>query len=254
MASKKGKSFQLKKITYKFPYKKVRQKNKAPLEGKYNIADRISRFTGVAAKSSMRPQPKKPRAFESQGKTLYGHKKAYSQKAYQKRQAKYGTGTSKTFWRKGLYSRPGQPPFYDRKNSGSLFASLRGGMVWSVKMNSTSYSKLNVGGHLSYPGKGGPPKKKGYIAGPLFRRGGQFSSTPVPALHEHGGTQTNKAKTHTGRNGVAIRHRTPGTTRYPKRPYMAPAGIKAQKDIKVKYKSRKIMGKQKPRRKWGLVK
>ena len=56
----------------------------------------------------MKKAPKKP-------KSLYGNYRMYTQSTYAKRQARFaarGKNSTQGYWRKGLYSRPGHPPFY----------------------------------------------------------------------------------------------------------------------------------------------
>jgi len=123
-------------------------------------------------------------------KSRFGNLQAYS-----KRSKKYG----QFFWRKGQYSRPGHPPFYHGDGKGKatlrhiLFSKVRHG-VWKI-----------------HPG---------YLP--------QRSRPKVPDLHEFGGKVKKLNAVYYDRQGNRVKRRITDTAVYPKRPFLAPAMVKAR--------------------------
>ena len=217
---------QFKKLHRVNHFKKIRAKNRSVLTGQYNIAETYARFTRVKARSLMRPQPKSP----NRKLGLYGNLAAYSKKS-----KRYG----QFYWKKGLYSRPGHPPFYSRDTKGSTYNSLYGGMIYKEISRGQSTIKM--------PSISAKAQFKGYRVGPTYKP--SKHSTPVPVLHEAGGTiRTGKSLRYKARNQMFIRRRQSGTARYPARPYMEPAARLAKKEADKKMK--KVMAGIRPNRRF----
>ena len=157
--------------------------------GRDNLDKSIEKYaarTMVIAKNSMRKAPKKP-------KSRFGNQQAYS-----KRSRKFG----QTFWRKGMYSRPGEPPFWHERTDGRTLKKI-------------IYRKVTNGK---------------YLVGPIIYKGTKYS---VPDLHEFGGTVRPEGGDFAYFTPLGVkRRRTPKSATYPKRPFMRPALIKAKYDKK----------------------
>jgi hypothetical protein len=163
-------------------------------------------FIRRRARSIMRKGPQNP-------KTRFGNLQAYS-----KRSQKYG----KYYWRKGMYSRPGHPPFYHTKGF-----NLR--TIWFGPIQTSDVSIPRARGQ----------KVTAYRVGPKYNAGKFRRTTPVPALHEFGGV------VHVKKRGATFKTRVPGirfrrknngngTLNYPARPYMKPAAAEARVSVKAK--------------------
>ena len=175
------------------------------------LPEREAAFTYRRARSIMKKGPKKP-------KSRFGNYRMYSQSTYLRRQKRLaGTGqlTKPGWWKKGLYSRPGQPPFY---HGGSKDFNLRS--IRFSKVNPQISHARSTG--AIYAWRVGPVYKPSKIA------------TPVPQLQEFGGTVTlrhargKKSFTTKGLKQTHIKTNTGQTLRYPPRPYMAPASKEAR--------------------------
>ena len=168
--------------------------------GRDNLDKSIEKYaarTMVIAKNSMRKAPKKP-------KSRFGNQQAYS-----KRSRKFG----QTFWRKGMYSRPGEPPFYHE--SAQQTARKKQGVKPSRTLRNIMYSKVADGK---------------YIVGPKIFKGTRYS---IPDLHEFGGTVRPEGGDFAYWTPLGVKRRkTPKSATYPKRPFMRPALIKAKYDKK----------------------
>lgn len=159
---------------------------KAVTTGSDNFDKIVERFvatTALIAKRSMRKAPKRP-------KSRFGTLKAYS-----KNSKKYG----RFYWQKGMYSRPGQPPFWVERSDGK---TLRRMHYFRVRMMRSSHG----GGYTQWR------------VGPL-----QYGNSQVPGLHEHGGTVRTRYNSYLNRGGQRIRRPTTQRAHYPRRPYMEPA-------------------------------
>ena len=209
-----AKTLTFKRLRFTNPYKRFQQNFKRDAEA---LPKAEAAFTWATARGSMRPAPKKPK----QKFGRFGFQKAYTQKAYNNRVAKYGKNTPKTFLRKGLYSPPGHPPFNHTKG-------------FSLK----SMKFVPIGGGADIPHArptGG--RVLAWRVGPIMNTRKSWTK-PVPALHEYGGTvRINKqASTYTDRGWTLQRkNRGTGTAVYPERPYMRPAAEKARRDVKAKF-------------------
>lgn len=158
------------------------------------LMERYAATVVLIAKRSMKKAPKRP-------KSRFGQLKAYS-----RRSQKYG----RYYWQKGMYSRPGQPPFWTEGKPPSKPGgrAIPGGQL----RNLISYQRL---GYAHF--KMGPK---------VFSR---RSGVSVPELHEHGGTVRTKYNSYLDRSGKRINRPKVGIARYPARPYMAPAMQKAKR-------------------------
>lgn len=164
-----------------------------------------AKFVKVRARSIMRKAPKRP-------KTPYGNIQWW------KRGKKYG----QFYWRKGLHSRPGHPPFHN----GQKFNLRR---IHVVPIKYTSIPKASSAGGVTTAYKVGPEHFGG--------------DPPVPGLHEHGGTlRLNNAQPTYTRKGITLRRRDTRVAKYPPRPYMRPASKEARESAarKSPYTFRRI--------------
>ena len=160
------------------------------------IAEYWAARTALIAKRSM---PKAPKS--TKNKKRLGTFKAYgkSTKSYQKGKRYY--------FSKGLYSPPGQPPFWHPKGPNPKRrgkASLK--LIKYVRVGSATHWRV---GPEYFPQRG---------------------SIPVPALHEHGGVAKMRTKNYYDRAGKKHARLQSFTARYPPRPYMKPAFEKAKHD------------------------
>lgn len=122
-----------------------------------------------------------------------------SLQAYKKGRQKYG----QYYWRKGQYSRPGHPPFYHGDGKG--LATLK-----SMKFGRIKHGKWYL--------------RPRYLS--------QRSRPKIPDLHEFGGRVKKLNKVYYDKRGNKVKRRTPDNTAiYPKRPFLAPAMIKARLHI-----------------------
>lgn len=158
------------------------------------IASRYAATVALIAKRSMKKGPKRP-------KSRFGQLKAYS-----RRSQKYG----RYYWQKGMYSRPGHPPFWHEpapRPPGSKAKPRTSGPLRAT----ISYQKVSDGhyriGPKSFGGRG----------------------PDVPSLHEHGGTAQMKYNSYLDRNGKRVNRPKSKTAHYPARPYMAPAMRQAKR-------------------------
>jgi hypothetical protein len=179
-------------------FKKIRLYNQFPAiarmidKGASNPDKIMERYVATArliARRSMKKAPKRP-------KSRFGNRQPYS-----KRSKKFG----QSYWRKGQYSRPGEPPFYhgDQKKAGK--ATLR-----SIEYHRVSYN---------------PGQSSRWQVGPTTLAG---TTGVIPGLHEHGGSVRVKSLGYYDRQGRRITRPTAGLAIYPKRPYMRPALLKAK--------------------------
>ncbi len=186
-----------KRITFNNPFKGWRR---AFDKDARDLPMREARFTRVRARSIMRKAPQRPR-------TVYGQIKAYS-----KRSKKYG----KYYWQKGLYSRPGHPPFHH----GQTF-NLRTIAYREIRATNMPTKPLKPGGRLI-----------NYRVGPIYKERPWEPSKPVPMLHEWGGTvslQPRDGQTYKTRNPkIRLRRKEAGKAVYKRRPYMEPAAEEAR--------------------------
>lgn len=157
------------------------------------IAERYAATAAMIAKRSMKKAPKRPRS-------RFGTLKAYSQ-----RSKKYG----RYYWQKGMYSRPGQPPFWVEK-AGNTSGKRSKASLRQIIYERLGYARFRVG--------------------PIYLP--QKAKPPVPALHEHGGTVRKQYNSYKDRLGRRIRRPQAHSARYPKRPYMAPAMQKAKRYVR----------------------
>ena len=216
--------FRLVQKTNKF--KSVKSYLTRPLAEKNNMAETYAKFIRVKARSLMKPAPKNPR----QDLGRYGRSQAYTPQAYARRLSKGKTETH--FWRKGLYSKPGDAPFYHKAN---------------FNLRRIEYKEVSSG-QVTHPSlrlrTNGVPAGlvKGYIVGPMYKP--NKLRTSIPALHEFGGMvrlPRTATDTYTGRNGAVMRYAsannafTKGTVTYPARPYMKPAGILGKQEADRKF-------------------
>jgi hypothetical protein len=192
----------------KFPFRRLRRDAEA-------LPRWEAATTGKTAKRSMRKGPKKP-------KSRFGQLKAY------RSGKKYG----KFYWQKGLYSRPGHPPFH----YGKPF-DLRRIEYAPIALSAAKRIRRTDFRHTL-----GAGIKHGYRVGPVYKS--SFHSTPVPQLHEFGGSvkirkqasvfQTRNPNIRLRRTGWIGPGGTTGVTggtgslHYPPRPYMRPAGHKTR--------------------------
>ena len=183
------------------PYKRIRY---AMARDAKNLPKAEAAFTRRRARSIMRKAPKKPRS-------RFGERRFYGPKAKKAGQA---------YWRKGLYSRPGHPPFHH----GQKF-NLR-----TIIFKPISIGAANVP-HAST--RGG--RAIAWRVGPKFRPSRR--SIPVPQLHEYGGTVkvTRRGRRFTDRGISLTRRVTTGRLRYPPRPYMKPASQEAKVSVRAKH-------------------
>lgn len=147
------------------------------------IAERHVATVALIAKRSMRKAPKRP-------KSRFGTLKAYS-----KNSKKYG----RFYWQKGMYSRPGQPPFWVERTDGR---TLRRMHYFRVR-----YARSSAGGGFTQ-----------WRVAPL-----QYGNSNVPGLHEHGGTVRMRYNSYLDRGGKRVKRPIAKRARYPRRPYIEPA-------------------------------
>lgn len=183
------------------------------LSGPRNLALEVAKFTRARARSLQKPAPKKP----AKSAGLYGNIRSYRPGS-----AKYRA--NKFYWKKGLYSRPGQAPFYHGK-AANPYQTLRGIIYEEIQSAQVTIPINSRGAFI-----------KAYIVGPLHKP--SRDQVSVPALHEHGGTvrlTTMGNQTYKARNGVVLRRRNPTTATYPRRPYMEPAADEARRSVRRKF-------------------
>ena len=211
-----AKTLVFKKVRFTNPFKRFRTIFKSDAE---DLPKKHAAFTWATARGSMRPAPKKPKAQFGR----FGFQKAYTQKTYNKRLAKYGKGTPRTFLRKGLYSPPGHPPFNHTKG---------------FSLKSMKFVPLGGGAEIPRASSAGG-RVISWRVGPMGQSTkGKRWRKPVPALMEYGGkVKVSKQKVWYTDRGQTVRRMSGGTGTmvYPPRPYMRPAGRKAERDIKAKH-------------------
>lgn len=190
------------KIRFTNPFGRIGRRFKREAE---DLPKREAKFIRVQARSSMRKAPKKP-------KSRFGTLQAYG-----RRSKKYG----KYFWRKGLYSRPGHPPFHH----GQQF-NLR--TILYLPINSPDIAHSKGGRVTAY--RVGPKKSASSKRTP----GGV--NPPVPMLHEYGGqVRISKGASTFEDRGIRLRRSTGnGLLNYPERPYMRPAAKIARETARKK--------------------
>jgi len=220
-------------------FKKVGKTFDRSFKTKRNPAETFARFTRKKAQTRMRKAPPNP----SKKRGLYGRDRMYTQKAWMKRVKKYGASTSMYFKQKGLYSRPGDPPFYHQ--SGSNF-NLK-----TMGLQEVSKASLTIAGATlsTFGQRGSTLQGKGtraYITGPLMIRGvtGRRGRKPVPQLHEEGGIvawKQPKKPVISHRNNVRTARMSRHGAIYPKRPYMKPASKEAIREANLKMKNFTMM-------------
>ena len=93
----------------------------------------------------------------------------YTQSTYAKRQARFaarGKNSTQGYWRKGLYSRPGHPPFYhDSQAQFNLRTIVFGPITGSPKIPTPSTRAGDV---------------YAWRVGPVYNVNGPMRSTPIP--------------------------------------------------------------------------
>jgi hypothetical protein len=202
------------KLTKKHPWESHLRAYQRDVE---KLPEREAAFTFRRARSIMKKSPKKP-------KSRFGEYRQYTPKAYQNRMNKWqnagspkGKRPSRNYYRKGLYSRPGQPPYYHGKSDDFGLRKIR-------------FKSMRPKIHHKRP-EGGAKNVYAWRVGPVYAP--SKMSTPVPQLHEYGGTITlryDRAKTSKTVRGLKV-HFKPKTNRvlkYPARPYMRPSAKEAR--------------------------
>jgi hypothetical protein len=184
-----------KKIYSNNPYKRIAREFAKDAK---RLPKREVQFTRVRARSIMRKAPKKP-------KSRYGERVQY----------KRGKKKGQFYNRKGLYSKPGDPPFWHGDNSKAF------------NLRRIEYREVGTP-HIKAARKKAGGKTISYVVGPKYRA--SRHSTPVPQLHEHGGSIriSRAGKKYSDRGFTFRRTVTTGTVNYPPRPYMQPAGKEAR--------------------------
>ncbi len=197
-----------KRLKFKNPYPQLLRAYQRDAK---NLPKKEAAFTYRRARSIMKKAPKKP-------KSRYGNYRMYNANTYdrrKKRLAASGQLTAPGFWRKGLYSRPGHPPYYHGE-SGDF--NLR-----RIEFHPTRP-------HVPHAQSRG--KAYAWVVGPLHDS--SKAGTSVPQLHEYGGTirlkydrgkRTYQAK---GLKQSFIKTKKGQTVKYPPRPYMRPAAKEAR--------------------------
>lgn len=195
-------------------FKKLWKKNPFPSQFKAferdaeKLPKREAAFTQRRAKSIMRKAPQRPRS-------RFGNLQPYSERIRKKRWAKY---ERTHFWRKGLYSRPGHPPFWHGDKNFSLK---------KIEFHTTQPKLSHAKGGKTYA----------YVVGPIYAP--SKNRKPVPGLHEYGGSvrlaSRNKGRvTRFEDRGMPMFRRAQGRLRYPPRPYMRPAAKEARESSQRK--------------------
>ena len=162
--------------------------NKKVGKAKTSWLKRFGAFTRRSARSSMKKRPKAPTS-------RYGELV----------RVKRGRNVGKERWKRGQHSKPGEPPFYGRSNTGVNFRDIR----FEAQDDSVSVSTIT-------------------------RRSSKKISKSPPVLQERGGTakiRRTKKRMINGFNRPSVHHET---ARFPKRPFMDPAGVKALVDLNRK--------------------
>jgi len=202
----------IKQLKFVNPYKRLRT---AVPKAMAKIVQMEARFVWTRARSLMRKAPKNP-------KTQHGHYQPYKTKSYEKRVNKYraqgGKRPGRGFYRKGLYSAPGRPPFWHEENKSFNLRTFWYGVISNPKI---------------------PHKSGGDVyaqrVGPKFKH--QKGSTPIPELMEQGGVVrlNKKGSTYKTRNSnIRLRRQDSSKAVYAPRPYMKPAGIEARESAAKK--------------------
>ena len=206
-------TLKFKKLKFDRPFKGIMRSFQRDAK---KLPEREAAFTRRRARSIMKKAPKKP-------KSLYGNYRMYTQSTYAKRQARFaarGKNSTQGYWRKGLYSRPGHPPFYhDSQAQFNLRTIVFGPITGSPKIPTPSTRAGDV---------------YAWRVGPVYNVNGPMRSTPIPALHEYGGTirlQYNRRRPTYKDRGIRLRYRNQRKgeqVRYAARPYMRPAAKEAR--------------------------
>lgn len=207
------KTLKFKKLKFDRPYKGILRSFQRDAK---KLPEREAAFTRRRARSIMKKAPKKP-------KSRYGNYQMYSTTVYNRRQQRMnarGKSSSQGYWRKGLYSRPGQPPFYhDSQAQFNLRTIVFGAITGSPKIPTPSRRNADI---------------YAWRVGPVYNVNGPMRSTPIPSLHEYGGTvrlQYNRRRATYKDRGIRQRYRNQRKgelVRYPARPYMRPAAKEAR--------------------------
>lgn len=189
------------------------------------------RFASSKIKTLQRKAPKKPRWYKSdQNRTLYGYRATYSPRSKSFQQGK------RRYVKKGLYSKPGSPPFYHRPGESNPFLTMRKVGEFDQKGYAQQWRPLFNSGR----NRGKVVNSK--VTGPAVRknrRGGK----PVPILHEEGGTVRlgrGRGLTYQARNGADIIRQNVGVAKYPKRPFVKPGSRAGSLEAWKKYSRKKL--------------
>jgi len=180
------------KIKSRFNGKKIEQKiGKARFKWLNDVAGATRKF----AIRSMKPARKTALKNATKRERLYGRRVSYRTG----RRAAEG----KSYFQKGRYSAPGSPPYV--RSPGKL--NLR-----EIYYYIRSRDEVRVGPH--------------------WLAGSKMMSRPVPNIHETGGKASRKYRSRHNANSAKISRKNRGMSRskamrFPKRPFMNPAGMKA---------------------------
>lgn len=203
-----AKSLSFKRLRFTNPYKRIRSNFRRDAA---DLPKAEAAFIRRRAISLMKKGPNRPR-------TLYGQLKSYKQR--HRRTGRY------FYWQKGIYSRPGHPPFHYGKPFDLRKIFFDQISASDVGIPTSSYR----GGHVN-----------AWRVGPRLFNGpkrGRRSAIPIPQLHEYGGTVqlgSRKSKTFKTRvKSVRLRRREEGTAKYPARPYMRPAAEEGRRSARAK--------------------
>jgi hypothetical protein len=207
------------KLYFSNPYKAFKRKTDKEFSNrKLSIVEREAAETRLIARRSMKKAPMRP-------KSRFGQEREYGKntKAYKKGKRRY--------YQKGMYSRPGHPPFHH-------------GQVFNLK--TILYDAVPHPALRSEISRFGARRVSVYRVGPKYDSSkAQYyrlmgtAGRPVPGLQEYGGTVRlrNTQRTRKDRRGfqVELDLTQTGTLRYPERPYMRPAGRIAQRRAEERF-------------------
>ena len=222
-------------------FKKISKRNNFPalnnavaraMDPRGSIVYHTTRFAARKIKTLQRKAPKKPRIFKGDDtKTLYGVRATYKPTTKKFQQGK------RSYAKKGLYSKPGSPPFWHQKSS-NPFQTMRIIASFDVKGYALAWTNL-------YAGAGDIKDIK--VVGPAIRWN-MRRGKPVPILHEQGGTVRigRGQPTYLNRNGAEIMRKSPATAVYPARPFVGPGGAMGAREAWTKYSESKLT------RIWGM--
>ena len=206
------KTVTFKKLYFTNPYKVLLRKvNREFSVQKGSIVEREAAETRLIARRSMKKAPNRP-------KTRFGQLRQYGMNTKSYKRGK------RSFYQKGMYSKPGSPPFHHGQHFNLRF----------ILYDSAPQPALRTG--IS---QFGARRTSVYRVGPKYDSSkAQYyrligtRGRPVPGLQEYGGTirlrSTQRSRKDRRGFRVEIDLTETGTLRYPERPYMRPAGKIAQ--------------------------